>query len=128
MAPIERRIVELSSQDRHLLEKLTKAIEKLEPKKILTRQEMMNRQRALYGNPYPHRSEPGNVLVLGPELFLSEDEKVMSYKGQEYYKPCGEFVKDLPDGGQSFCVKIVDHFRSMEHEDIHGNIRTGFSD
>lgn len=28
----------------------------------------------------------GDVLILGPECFISEDKKVISYQGENYYK------------------------------------------
>lgn len=56
---------------------------------------------------YPYSE--GDVIVLGPECFVYKDEKVLSWKGQEYIKTCGEFVVDLPEGGQAFCTLSYDH-------------------
>lgn len=58
-----------------------------------------------------------------PELFASADEKVICWKGEHYYKACGSFVADLPDGGQTFCLKRVGH-PSISHEDYDGRKRT----
>lgn len=60
-----------------------------------------------------------DYIEIGPECFAYKDELVISWKGQEFYKPCGEFVSDLDDGGQSFCVKIVDH-PGLYHENSKG--------
>lgn len=54
---------------------------------------------------------------IGPECFT--DDYVISYKGENYYKACDEFVYDRDDGGQSFCVKRVDH-PGMYHEAYDG--------
>lgn len=150
MAGTEKRIVELSTQDRHILQSLTKAVEKLQksPARVLTDAERARRVsefKEFFGIPegidlpdvFPgYHPEPGNrvfpyasgdVLVLGPELFIDNGGVVLSYKGQEYLKTCGEFVRDLPEGGQAFCVKWEGHPRSNEHEDKTGHISTGFA-
>jgi hypothetical protein len=36
---------------------------------------------------YPYRDEPGNVTVLGPEIFASADGRVISWKGENYTIP-----------------------------------------
>lgn len=112
MPPRERIVVELSNQDRHLIERVAKAIEKKTPIPI--------------AKEYPY--EDGDVIVLGPELFVYNDLRVLCYKGQEYLKPCGEFVRDLPGGGASHCVKMVGHPRPREHEDKDGHIIMGFAE
>lgn len=58
-----------------------------------------------------------------PEMFASADLRVICWKGEHYYKACGSFVADLDDGGQSSCVKMVDH-PSISHEDSSGRKRT----
>lgn len=35
---------------------------------------------------YPYKAEPGNVTVIGPECFASDDESVISWQGQNYYE------------------------------------------
>lgn len=45
---------------------------------------------------------------IGDECFIYKDE-LISYKGQEYIKTCGEFVMDLPDGGSAYCTLAFDH-------------------
>lgn len=136
MAVPQKVIVELSTQDRHILERIGKGLEKLEkkPERVVRSAHRQALFEEYFGQPfpelpseYPYVSEPGSVLVLAPELFLSEDERVMSYKGQEYYKPCGKLVFNRPDGGQNFCVKIDGHVR-QECEDSEGRINTGFVD
>lgn len=59
---------------------------------------------------------------IGPECFSDTDEKVISWKGQNYYRACDEIVCDLPEGGQAFCVKRVGHPGTI-HEAYHGEIR-----
>lgn len=62
--------------------------------------------------------------VIGPECFSDKEGTVISYKGEHYYKACNAFVKDNPDGGQSFCVKRVNHpGRLRIHESYDGTIR-----
>jgi hypothetical protein len=61
-----------------------------------------------------------NYTVLGPELFTNGD--VISYKGENYYRACDERVTTMADGGQSFCVKRVNHPGKI-HEDYEGRIR-----
>lgn len=119
MPPRERIVVELSNQDRHLIERVAKAIEKKTP-------ELLPKPPIPIAKEYPY--EDGDVIVLGPELFVYNDLRVLCYKGQEYLKPCGEFVRDLPGGGSSHCVKMVDHPRPLEHEDKDGHIVTGFAE
>lgn len=57
--------------------------------------------------------------------FTSRDRKVISWNGENYYQSCGEFVADLPDGGESSCLKRVGH-PSPEHEDYDGRVRRTF--
>lgn len=125
MASRDRVTVELGEQDRRLLREIRDALQK--PTKV----ELPNAQGSLFDQyfgpkeaTYPR--DEGDVIVLGPELFVYKDERVMCWKGQEYYKPCGEFVRDLEDGGKSHCVKIVGHARPREHEDMSGHISLGF--
>lgn len=65
------------------------------------------------GRPAPEESMD-NYIDIGPECFTNGN--VISFKGENYYRACNEFVSDLPDGGQSFCVKRVGHAGNM-HED-----------
>lgn len=62
----------------------------------------------------------GPFVDIGPEAFT--DGRVISYKGANFYKACDEFVCDTFDGGQSFCVKRVDH-PGRTHEAYNGAIR-----
>jgi len=61
-------------------------------------------------------------LSLGPECFIGPDRNVISYKGENFYRACSEWVSDLPEGGGSFCVLRVDH-PGAEHEDYDGRLR-----
>jgi hypothetical protein len=60
--------------------------------------------------------------MLGPECFTDGD--VISYKGENYYRACNVLVSDLEDGGQSHCVKRVNH-PSKQHEDYDGRTLDG---
>lgn len=64
-----------------------------------------------------------DFIDIGAQCFTDTDEKIISYKGENYYKSCPELVADLPDGGQSFCVKRVGH-PGYIHEDFDGRTRT----
>lgn len=55
-----------------------------------------------------------------PEMFASKDLKVISYKGENYYRACGQLVWEKPDGGTTSCIKPEGHIRWV-HEDGHGN-------
>lgn len=50
-----------------------------------------------------------DIVSIGPECFGYTDGMVVSWKGQEYVKTCGEFVKELVGGGQAFCTLSHDH-------------------
>lgn len=70
---------------------------------------------------YPKKD--GDFTLLGPECFVDPGGNVISYKGENFYRACDRFVRDLPDGGESHCVKRVGHPGDI-HEDYHGNTRT----
>lgn len=55
------------------------------------------------------------LIDIGPECFTNGN--VISYKGENYYRACGSFVANLPEGGQSYCVKRVDHYGPHENYD-----------
>ena len=50
-----------------------------------------------------------DYITIGDECFIGPDRNVISYKGQEYIKTCGEFVAHLRDGAQAFCTLSYDH-------------------
>lgn len=62
----------------------------------------------------------GDLVDIGPECFTNGE--VISYKGQNYFLSCAEYVSDLDDGGQSFCVKRINHPGHI-HEDYAGTTR-----
>lgn len=64
----------------------------------------------------------GDITVIGPECFASVDDKVISWKGANFYKACDELVMENPLGGATHCVKRVDHPGDI-HEDYDGNRR-----
>lgn len=72
-------------------------------------------------SPEPIKEE-GGVLVIAQECFSDLDRTVISWQGENFYRGCGVFVKELEDGGQSTCVKPVTHFGNT-HEDFKGNTR-----
>jgi hypothetical protein len=63
-----------------------------------------------------------DIVDIGAECFVDTDIHVISYRGENYYKACDAFVRDRPDGGQSFCVKRVDHPGNI-HEAYDGYVR-----
>lgn len=65
-----------------------------------------------------------DFINIGPECFADAEATVISYKGENYYKACNEFVSDIPDGGQAFCVKRVGHPGKI-HESFNGLEREG---
>ena len=63
-----------------------------------------------------------DIIDLGPDMFASSDLKVINYKGNNYYKACGERVNETPDGVKSSCIKPIGHIR-WRHEDSFGRQR-----
>lgn len=63
-----------------------------------------------------------DVIDLGPELFVTGDGTVIGWKGEWFYKACGELVYKKPEGGATHCVKRVGH-PGWDHEDFDGNLR-----
>ncbi len=59
---------------------------------------------------------------IGPECFTDTHGLVISYKGQNFYRACGHFVSEREEGGQSFCVKRVNHPTDV-HEDYDGRTK-----
>jgi hypothetical protein len=72
------------------------------------------------GKLYPY--DEGNYINLGPEVFTDKDETVISYKGENFYRGCGAFVRRHPDGGASYCVRRFNHL-GKTHEDYRGFFR-----
>lgn len=62
------------------------------------------------------------IVDIAPGMFASDDLKVINYKGDNYYRACGETViESLPDdGSRTSCVKPVGHIMST-HEDCYGH-------
>lgn len=60
---------------------------------------------------------------LGPELFMSVDENVISRQGQNYYRSCDELVLNNPHGGTTHCVKRAGHPGDI-HEDMDGHTKS----
>jgi hypothetical protein len=72
-------------------------------------------------------SDSNNDIVDFPvaEMFADGELKVISYKGENYYRGCNAYVMQHDDGSTSHCVKPVDH-TSPEHEDYYGNRRLDY--
>lgn len=60
-----------------------------------------------------------DFIDIGPECFADAEATVISYKGNNYYRACDEFVAHLPEGGKAFCVKRVGH-PGKSHESFNG--------
>lgn len=54
--------------------------------------------------------------------FVNHEGNVIGYQGENFYRACGAFVNDLPEGGTAFCVKRVGHPGRM-HESYYGATR-----
>jgi flagellar basal body L-ring protein FlgH len=65
---------------------------------------------------------PGPPIDLGNGIFTDDEEDVLNWKGNNFYKACGAVVATLPDGSTSTCVKHLGH-PSNEHEDINGQTK-----
>lgn len=63
-----------------------------------------------------------DVIDLGRELFASADERVICWKGENYYRACGEVVFEYEDGAKSHCIKPVHHI-SWDHEDFDQHLK-----
>lgn len=59
----------------------------------------------------------GDFIDIGPQCFTDGD--VISYKGENFYRACGELVAELEGGGRSHCVKRIGH-PGNQHEDYDG--------
>lgn len=57
-----------------------------------------------------------------PEMFASADEKVISWKGENYYRSCPHPVTSNADGSGSFCIKPEVHDPATGHEDMDGRV------
>lgn len=84
-----------------------------------------NKEVRVSEEPCTHKKAP-EFKDLGPELFIVDGD-VISYKGENFYRACNAFVRDLPDGGQSFCVKRVGHPGGV-HEAYDGSLLRGSGD
>lgn len=62
------------------------------------------------------------MIDIGPSCFASDDEKVINYLGNNYYRACDQVVANNAEGGVSFCVKREDHPGDI-HEDYDGRTR-----
>jgi hypothetical protein len=67
----------------------------------------------------PNYASP-ETIDIGPEMFMDVEGNAISYKGENFYRACSEFVMNYPDGSTSFCVKRKGHPNSI-HEDAFGN-------
>lgn len=70
-------------------------------------------------------AEDVDYPVLGPEMFTNREHSVICWKGENYYRACGNQVTLNDDGSGSTCVKRVDH-PGLDHEDYDGQIHNDF--
>lgn len=86
-----------------------------------------NKQVRISEEPCSHKTDEASAEYkrLGPECFIDGD--VISYQGENFFRACGAFVRDRPDGGQTFCVKRTGH-PGVEHEDFDGFRKVGGND
>lgn len=73
---------------------------------------------------YPTKAGDGWKQI-GPSTYLSSSDDVVDHNGQEYLKPCGEFVRHVEtDEGTRvalYCIKPQLHAENMTpHEDKNG--------
>ncbi len=66
-----------------------------------------------FANMYTQLSD--DFPYIGPECFSDKEEKVISLKGENFYRACGEPVTKL-----STCTKRIEH-PGILHEDFEGN-------
>lgn len=59
------------------------------------------------------------VIDLGNSMFCDIEEKVINWKGDNFYKACGQHVGSLPGGGTSSCVLPIGH-KYGDHIDYDG--------
>lgn len=57
---------------------------------------------------------------IGPEAFTNGAETVISFKGSNFYRSCDAFVRKLPDGGGSYCIRQMGH-EEGNHIDFSGH-------
>lgn len=72
--------------------------------------------------------EAEDLTIIGPECFAGDidgdPEVALSWKGQNYYKACGEYVKKNPDGSETTCVLPVQVIhKHATHMDFDDNMR-----
>lgn len=73
----------------------------------------------------PMEELSGDVTVIGQDCITNGE--VISYRGENFYKACDQWVVAVDGEGQSFCVKRSGH-NGYIHEDIHGNFRDATDD
>lgn len=56
---------------------------------------------------FPYRD--GEFLILGPEVFTNKDETTICWKGVNYFHACDAFIRKMPDGGASYCIRQFGH-------------------
>lgn len=66
--------------------------------------------------------ELGNTDILCAETFISLDRDIISHKGENYYRACGDFVYLDDDGTTHTCVRRVGHHRGLVHEAYDGTL------
>lgn len=87
----------------------------------VTRILAQERRESVENDPKSQTEKPvifdGEKVETG-EVIISEDGKLLTYKGQEYGRLCGEFVAEYSTSEKTYCVLVVDH--KKRHRDKHG--------
>jgi hypothetical protein len=50
-----------------------------------------------------------DLKPLDPSAFTDAEETAINMKGAWYYRACDAFVRKLPDGGSSYCIRQASH-------------------
>lgn len=82
----------------------------------------------IYGDEGCSHTQPKNKTEsgrndLGPSTFANSSFTVINHKGENFYKSCGQFVKEQSDNSVTSCIKRINH-PGITHEDYYGNVRT----
>jgi hypothetical protein len=72
---------------------------------------------------YGRQKDEQGYITFAPECFMDGDGNVISFKGENFFRACDNFVRRREDGGSSHCVKRAGH-PSKDCEDWDGNIRS----
>lgn len=63
-----------------------------------------------------------DFIDIGPECFANQEQTVISWRGENFYKACDVLVTGTVEGASSHCVKRIGHPGDI-HEDFDGNTK-----